>query len=349
MNIGKQIKTLRLKKNVKQDELADYLGVSYQAVSKWETEMSVPDISLLPKISAYFGVSIDELFQLPDEAEFERIENMFWNERRIKNETFEHAVRFLEEVIKDEPGNVRAYENLAYLYNHRARSDHELASEYAKKVLELEPTNKKGWVAYLEANGGVCGDEWYYNHFTVIEYFKGFLKKNPGSYLGLYAIIENLLNDKRYDEAIPYIEEIKIARENYQYLIYMGDVAHGKGDLKEALNLWNKAVEEYPNTWQAYCSRADRFKKIGKINEAIKDYEHSFKMQEHPRITDGLFSLAQLHETMGDYKAAIEDRKEIIKCLREDYKVTSGNSIDEHKREIERLKSLIIQEKDAAR
>lgn len=128
MNIGKQIKTLRLKKNVKQDELADYLGVSYQAVSKWETEMSVPDISLLPKISAYFGVSIDELFQLPDEAEFERIENMFWSERRIKKETFEHAVRFLEDVIKDDPGNVRAYENLADLYNHRAKSDHELAS-----------------------------------------------------------------------------------------------------------------------------------------------------------------------------------------------------------------------------
>ena len=101
-------------------------------------------------------------------------------------------------------------------------------------------------------------------------------------------------------------------------------------------------MEEYPNTWQAYCSRADRFKKIGKITEALKDYEYCFIMQEHPRITDGLFSLAQLHELMGDYKAAIEDRKEIIKCLKEDYKVTSGNSIDEHNREIERLKSLIV-------
>lgn len=342
MNIGKQIKALRLKKNVKQDELADYLGVSYQAVSKWETEMSVPDISLLPNISAYFGVTIDELFQMPNEAEFERIENMFWSERRIKKETFEHAVHFLEEVIKDEPGNVRAYENLADLYNHRAHSDHELASEYAKKVLELDPTNKGGWVAYLEANNGACGDEWYDNHFTVIEYFKAFLNKNPRSYLGLYALIENLLADGRYDEAIPYINELKIAKDSYQHLIYLGDVAHGKGDLKEALNWWDKAVEEYPNTWQAYCSRADRFKKIGKITEALKDYEYCFIMQEHPRITDGLFSLAQLHELMGDYKAAIEDRKEIIKCLKEDYKVTSGNSIDEHKREIERLKSLIV-------
>lgn len=37
MEIGKQIKILRLEKNVKQEELAEYLGVSFQAVSKWET------------------------------------------------------------------------------------------------------------------------------------------------------------------------------------------------------------------------------------------------------------------------------------------------------------------------
>lgn len=341
MNIGKQIKALRLQKNVKQEELADYLGISYQAVSKWETEMSTPDIALLPKLAAYFGVAIDDLFQLPNEAEFERIENMYWSERRIKKETFDHAVRFLEEVLKEEPGNVRAYENLADLYNHRAHSDHELASEYAKKVLDLEPDNKGGWVAYLEANGGVCGDEWYDNHFTVIEYFKKFLERNPKNFRGLYAIIENLLADHRYEEAVPYIEELKIVKNNYQYDMYMGDVAFGKGHLEKAKELWDMAVEEFPNTWQAYCSRADRYKKIGMIEEALKDYEMCFVMQEPPRITDGLYSLAQLHERMGDYKAAIEDRKRIIQCLREDYQVTGGESIDESIREIERLKSLM--------
>ena len=42
MDIGKQIKTLRLAKGVTQEELAAYLGVSFQAVSKWETESSTP-------------------------------------------------------------------------------------------------------------------------------------------------------------------------------------------------------------------------------------------------------------------------------------------------------------------
>lgn len=209
MDIGKQIKTLRMAKEVKQEELAEYLGVSFQAVSKWETGASVPDIALLPKLAVFFGVTIDELFQIPNEEEFERIENMFWQERRIPAETFEHCIRFLEGVLKEESRNVRAYSCLAELYNHRAKSDHEAASEYARKVLELNPDEKRGWVAFLEANNGMCGDEWYDNHFEVIEYLGNFLAKNPGNYRGLYAIIENLLADKPR-RAVPHSMAAKV-------------------------------------------------------------------------------------------------------------------------------------------
>ena len=89
MNIGKQIRMYRLQKKVKQEELAAYLRVSTQAVSKWETENSIPDISLLPGIATYFGVSIDDLFQISHKEQFERIENMLWNESRIKRENFD--------------------------------------------------------------------------------------------------------------------------------------------------------------------------------------------------------------------------------------------------------------------
>ncbi|WP_300801410.1 helix-turn-helix domain-containing protein [uncultured Acetatifactor sp.] len=338
MEIGKKIRNLRLEKEAKQEELAEYLGVSIQAVSKWETEASVPDIALLPGIAVFFGVTIDELFQLSDEAEFERIENMFWHERRIAPETFDHCVRFLEGVLKSDPKNVRACCCLAYLYNHRAASDHDMASEYAKKALELAPDDKGGWVAFLEANNGVCGDEWYDNHFEVIEYFREFLKKNPGNYRGLYAIIENLLDDDRFEEAVPYIQQIRTAANTGQYEVYMGDVMFGKGDPEKALEYWNAAVEHFPDRWQSYCDRADGLKKLGRYEEALADYEKCFEMQEPPRITDGLHSMAQVHELLGDFDAAIRDRQRIIKCLREEHKTLSGEGIDSQKREIERLK-----------
>lgn len=341
MNIGNQIKKLRLEKKVRQEEVAEYLRVSTQAVSKWETGASTPDIALLPNIATYFGVSIDELFVLPEETQYERIENMLSHERCIQPELFEQTVRFLNAQIVKEENHVRAYENLACLYNHRAVSDHSKASEYAKRVLELEPNNKVGWVAFLEANNGVCGDEWYDNHFTVIQYFKDFLQKNPKNFQGLYAIIENLLKDGRYNEAVPYIKELGEVYNNHQVLMYSGDVAFGHGEVDKAKVLWNEAVERYPNEWQAYCNRADRLKKLGLLEEAMADYEKCVEMQEAPHITDGLYSLAQVHEMIGDYKAAISDNERIIKYLASDFDIHEGELVDARVREIERLKLIL--------
>lgn len=59
--IGKQIASLRKRKGIKQEELAKYVGVSTQAVSKWENG-GVPDTELLPKIADFFSVSVDSLF-----------------------------------------------------------------------------------------------------------------------------------------------------------------------------------------------------------------------------------------------------------------------------------------------
>ena len=59
--LGKRIADLRHKKGLKQEELAEKLGVSAQAVSKWENDQTCPDISLLPTLAKILGVSVDEL------------------------------------------------------------------------------------------------------------------------------------------------------------------------------------------------------------------------------------------------------------------------------------------------
>ena len=62
LNIGNVIQQLRHQHGVGQGELAEALGVSAQAVSKWETGKANPDLFLLPVLADYFGVSIDSLF-----------------------------------------------------------------------------------------------------------------------------------------------------------------------------------------------------------------------------------------------------------------------------------------------
>lgn len=61
MTIGKRICLLRKEKGLTQEELASHMGVSPQAVSKWENDQTCPDISALPKLAGLLGVSVDEL------------------------------------------------------------------------------------------------------------------------------------------------------------------------------------------------------------------------------------------------------------------------------------------------
>lgn len=65
--LGKKISTLRHNKKLKQDELAEMLGVSPQAVSKWENDQTCPDISLLPNLAKILGTSIDDLLSEKDD------------------------------------------------------------------------------------------------------------------------------------------------------------------------------------------------------------------------------------------------------------------------------------------
>ena len=69
MTLGKRIALLRRQKELIQEELAQSLGVSPQAVSKWENDQTCPDISLLPALAKLLGVSVDELLSGKDPAE----------------------------------------------------------------------------------------------------------------------------------------------------------------------------------------------------------------------------------------------------------------------------------------
>lgn len=62
-SMGKRIADLRKKKGLTQDQLAEQFSVSAQAVSKWENDISCPDIMMLPQLADFFHISIDELLR----------------------------------------------------------------------------------------------------------------------------------------------------------------------------------------------------------------------------------------------------------------------------------------------
>jgi len=62
-SLGSRINEYRRQRNITQEQLADAMGVTSQAVSKWENDISCPDIAILPQVADYFSVSMDRLIR----------------------------------------------------------------------------------------------------------------------------------------------------------------------------------------------------------------------------------------------------------------------------------------------
>lgn len=114
-NFGIRLKKLRNDANITQDSLAEYLNISCQAVSKWENGQSLPDITLVPAIANFFGVSADELLGIttPEQTEeLKQYENRYFELNR-KGKVLA-KIDLCREVLKKYPRNYQWMLNLAY-------------------------------------------------------------------------------------------------------------------------------------------------------------------------------------------------------------------------------------------
>ena len=69
--LGMMIASLRKENGMTQFELAEKMGVTDKAVSKWERDLSCPDVNTIPKLAEVFGISVDELMQIKAESQDE--------------------------------------------------------------------------------------------------------------------------------------------------------------------------------------------------------------------------------------------------------------------------------------
>ncbi len=112
LNIGSAIRRLRQERNITQEELATAIGVTAQAVSKWERAEGYPDITLLPEISEYFGVTLDTLCGLDEQrnqSEICRIQSA-----TMEAGSYEEGVRIAREGLAQYPHSYHLKENLAF-------------------------------------------------------------------------------------------------------------------------------------------------------------------------------------------------------------------------------------------
>ena len=105
MKLGEKIKTLRKQKSISQEVLAQYLGVTFQAVSKWENGTTMPDVATIPAIASFFGVSTDELFDFNLYETQKQVEAIVDEHSRYWHTDKKKAEQIIRDGLKKYPGN----------------------------------------------------------------------------------------------------------------------------------------------------------------------------------------------------------------------------------------------------
>jgi len=111
--IGEKIKSYRKKREITQEQLAEYLNISFQSVSKWECGESYPDITMLPKIALFFGITTDELLCIDKLKEQEdMVSSNHRSHKALMTGNTQEAVTAMREANAKYPGNFQIMKEL---------------------------------------------------------------------------------------------------------------------------------------------------------------------------------------------------------------------------------------------
>ena len=340
MEIGKRIKEMRQKRGITQEAMAQHFGLTPQAISKWERGVATPDIALLPDISAFFGVTIDELFSLSDDTRMERIQNMLWDERYFDPAEVEDTRKFLLDKGRREPENGKVYEHLAELENHLAAEHHEKAAEYAKEALRRD-WNLRSPHSELEiAMNGHIHDWNYNNHYLLMNFYHDHILRNPQDWRAYLTIMDQLIDDYRLDEAEEYCSRLAEIDDTYRVLLYRGMIAWQRGQRAKAFEIWGDMEQKFPDEWCVWHNIGDYLARSGRFDEAMDYYRKALDVQKEPPMLDPLQAMAQLCEIRKDIAGALSARREEADRIENQWKIT-GEELDCVLRDIERLKWLL--------
>lgn len=275
VNIGEKIKELRKRDGRKQEDLAKALGVTAQAVSRWEAGSCYPDMSLIPSIANYFHVSIDALFGYQNDREGKL--NEYAREalrRMIEGNDITETIQYLRKCLEEFPGEPKL--------------KHHLASALASKGFqENNPKNP-----YLEEAAAIYEDLSKENPETV------------GSLLHVYAHMGELDKAENKASAQPRVElskEVLLASQSefQKAAQYRGEailsLLHTLARITEQAISWNDELKNSPESVEVIDALYDLYEKIfnkksygmfhsdlcmlslsyAKMNAKLKDYDKS--------------------------------------------------------------------------
>ena len=339
LKIGNVIRKLRTQHSVTQEELAAYLGISFQAVSKWETGATMPDITLLPKLAAFFGVRIDELFSVDHEDEMERIENILKREA-MTDRNYAYAKRVLDRVLEENPKDVGAIKRYAKIYLEKTNTDLLAAGHMLEKAMEESPLDEEIYFLYRSVRGSNAYKQHSDNDW-FISVCEPYARKYPQNRHLYFMLIEAMTGKKYFDRAEELLKAVKFEGENrYMKEVLLGDIALARGDEQKAKEIWSSIPK---GDWLGQCEAGERFNRLNEYEKAIEHFKNAYDAQQSaPHKMDMVYSLAFLYKKLKRFAEAKESWELIADTLISEYGMTEeDNDVKWPRREIARLEALM--------
>lgn len=280
MNFSKNLRRLRLAKNMTQEQAASALGVSAQSISRWECGTTLPDVTMLPAIAKLYCVTIDDLYQENATAYAnyaQRLGSVF--EASRKPEDFLQAdleYRKLLESGKYTMDDLRSY---GILHQYMMQISRDKALNLFDRALKLGPVE--------DAETYWC--TWRQKIFLLREIGRGeegiaaFLPAVESGSTKLdewICLIHAYQENGQLDAAWHWAQKAETSfPENAMLHIYCGDLCKAMGRFDEAFNHWHRAKQMEP-TWM------DSWYAIAFCYEELEDYDHA--VQAWDAIADDL-------------------------------------------------------------
>lgn len=300
LEIGKRIATLRKVMGVTQLELANYLGVLPQTVSRWETDNGIPDVILLPKIATFFSISLDDLFGVNN---MKKIEDLVCKYSVLRDEnSYDEAIaaiKLQESNLAINDDNIDTKAKLLgekmHLYLQKTRQSLSDTIDICKELINLTDNtdNKYHMIGLLQLQQLECmaGNTLEMVENSKSRYYSSKTEQN------LLLYLNALVNSKKYEEMFEFFDEefskseyLEINEKSYDYWSTFIETAATTNNI----NFLNKYLPSY----EKVCSKNDllfiklTLEKNAKLNDSnyIVNKEELFalldvcKMNEHFKL-----------------------------------------------------------------
>lgn len=265
------LKRLRGAKDWTQEQVAAMLGVSPQAVSRWECATTMPDVSLLPKIAETYCVTIDDLFR-ENTAVYDnyaqRLLGVF--EASHKPEDFVRADQEFRKLQKSGGCTLKDFRLWGILHQDMLHYCIQRAGELYGRVLEQGP----------EAD-----PQTYWSTKRQMGFF-------------LYEIGRNREN---IEEFLPLVEQ---GSGDVNHWLCLLQAYSFEEDHRAAWDILQKAMEKFPENASLYIYGGDICRDMGRFEEAFAHWNRALELE--PEWLDAAWSMGFCYEQLGDYKKAYE-------------------------------------------